>query len=141
MNDVFELAIFEPVVLLPEQTAGTPWASDTSGPIALMLAVLEDAAHCLERGRRDRHPRARRLAAEARAWVRCDDRQWPFAFANVCDVLGLDLDATRIHLLADQQRRTVQTGTSRDRWQLARTVHRRFEGRQHHPSLARQEDS
>jgi hypothetical protein len=102
MNDEFESALFEPVVILPSQiSVDAQWVSDTSGPIALALAVLEEAARCIERGRRRRHPGIRKLAAEAEAWVRCDSREWPFAFASICDVLGLDVDAARARFLAD----------------------------------------
>ena len=100
MEDTFESGPFEPWVLLPAQLAGeAPWANTTSGPIALMLAVLEDAIRCLERGRRCRRPSVRKLAAEADAWMRCDSREWPFAFASICDVLGVDVDAARASLL------------------------------------------
>ena len=102
MNDELESALFEPVVILPAQiSVDAQWASDASGPIALMLAVLEEAARCIERGRRRRHPGIRKLAAEAEAWVRCDSREWPFAFASICDVLGLDVDAARARFLPD----------------------------------------
>ena len=85
--------------ILPAQmTVGVRWNCDTSGPRALMLAVLEDAVQCIERGRRSRRFRTQRLAAEAHAWVRSDDRHWPFSFANVCDVLGFDADALRRRL-------------------------------------------
>jgi len=101
MNDTFESALLEPVVILPSQTSvGATWASDASGPIALMLAVMEEAARSIQRGRRRRHPQTRILAAEAAAWVRCDSREWPFAFASICDVLGLDVDAARARFLA-----------------------------------------
>jgi hypothetical protein len=100
--DEFESALFEPVVILPSQiSVDAQWVSDTSGPVALMLAVLEEAARCIERGRRRRHPGLRKLAAEAEAWVRSDSREWPFAFASICDVLGLDVDAARARLLRD----------------------------------------
>ena len=102
MNDEFESALFEPIVILPSQiSVEAQWASATSGPIALMLAVLEEATRCIERGRQRRHPAIRALAAEAEAWVRCESREWPFAFASICDVLGLDGDAARARLLAD----------------------------------------
>jgi hypothetical protein len=56
MNDAFDSALFEPVVILPSQiSVDAQWVSDTSGPIALMLAVLEEAARCIERGRQRRH--------------------------------------------------------------------------------------
>ncbi len=102
MNDQFESALFEPLVILPSQiSVNAHWASDTSGPIALMRAVLDEAARCIARGRRRRHPGIRKLAAEAEAWVRSDSREWPFAFASICDVLGLDVDAARARFLAD----------------------------------------
>jgi hypothetical protein len=100
MNE-FESALFEPAVILPSQCGDTQCGSDASGPIALMLAVLEEAAACIERGRQRRG--LRKLAAEAEAWMRCDSREWPFAFASICDVLGLDVDAVRARLLADGQ--------------------------------------
>jgi hypothetical protein len=86
--------------ILPAQmSVGARWNGDTSGPRALMLAVLEDAVWCIEKGRRRRRFHARRLAAEAAAWVRSDRRDWPFAFVNVCEVLGFDVDAFRERLL------------------------------------------
>ena len=107
MNDTFESALLESVVILPSQTSvGATWASDASGPIALMLAVMEEAARSIQRGRRRRHPQTRILAAEAAAWVRCDSREWPFAFASICDVLGLDVDAARARFLAYGEHRT-----------------------------------
>jgi hypothetical protein len=87
--------------ILPAQmSVGVRWNGETSGPRALMLAVLEDAVQCIEQGRRRRGFRARRLGAEAEAWVRSDSRDWPFSFSNICDVLGFDADALRERLLA-----------------------------------------
>src|SRR5205814_10147137 len=73
--------------------------ADTSGPRALMLAVLEDAVRCIENGRWQRRFGARRLAAEAEVWVRSDRADWPFSFLNVCEALGIDVDALRSRLL------------------------------------------
>jgi hypothetical protein len=116
MNDTFDSTLFEPAVILPSQIAvGAPWASDTSGPIALMLAVLEEAARNIARGRHRRH---RRLAIEAEAWVRCDSRAWPFAFASICDVLGLDVGAARARFLADWK--GASGGRRAAVWQMAR---------------------
>jgi hypothetical protein len=64
-----------------------------------MLAVLEDAVRCIEEGRWRQRFHTRRLAAEAEAWVRCDRREWPFSFVNICEVLGFDVDAVRARLL------------------------------------------
>ena len=71
MTSDFEMAPCGPSPVLPVQMFWGPrWDGDTSGPRALMLAVLEDAVRCLEEGRRRSNYRARRLAAEAEAWVR-----------------------------------------------------------------------
>jgi len=100
MNDDFDTALFEPEQVLPGQLSwGARCDSDILGPRALMLAILEDARLCLERGRRRRHPRTRELAAETESWVRSDSREWLFSFASICDVLGIDVDAARRRLL------------------------------------------
>ena len=87
--------------ILPAQmSVGARWNGDTSGPRALMLAVLEDAVQCIERGRRCRRFHTRRLAAEAEDWMRSDRRDWPFSFVYVCEVLGFEPDALRNRVLA-----------------------------------------
>jgi hypothetical protein len=102
MEDDLRSGLFEPWVLLPTQVAADAQTGRTlSGPGALMLAVLEEAIRCIERGRRYRHAHIRKIGAEAEAWMRSDSREWPFAFASICDVLGLDVDATRARLLID----------------------------------------
>jgi hypothetical protein len=99
MSSEFEMEFFEPEVVLPVQMSwGARCDGSTSGPRALMLAILEDAVRCIERGRRRRHRHTRQLG-EAEAWVRCDSREWPFSFANICDVIGVDADAVRVRLL------------------------------------------
>ncbi len=100
MTSEFDMAPCEPSALLPAQMAGgMRWDADTSGPRALMLAVLEDAVRCIEQGRWRRQFFVRRLAAEAEAWVRCERREWPFSFVNICEVLGFDSGAVRARLL------------------------------------------
>jgi len=92
MIDDFDTIPCDPSAVLPRQISG-------GGPRALMLAVLEDAVRCIEAGRRRRHFYTRRLAAEAEAWVRCEQRDWPFSFVIICEVLGFDVDAVRARLL------------------------------------------
>src|SRR5438093_10421636 len=100
MTSDLEMAPCEPSVVVRAQMFGDARRDgDTSGPRALMLAVLEDAERCIEEGRWRSHFRARRLAAEAEASVRCERREWPFSFVNICEVLGFDVDAMRAHLL------------------------------------------
>jgi hypothetical protein len=91
---------YEPAAVLPAQmSAGVRWDADTWGRRALMLAILVDALRCIEQGSWRTHFCARRLAAEAEAWVRSNDRTYPFSFLNITDVLGIDADAVRRHLL------------------------------------------
>jgi hypothetical protein len=100
MTRDFEPMSGGPGAVLPAQISeGVRFDADTSGPRALMLAVLEDAVRCIENGRWQRRFGARRLAAEAAAWVRCDRADWPFAFPSVCEALGIDVDAMRSRLL------------------------------------------
>ena len=85
--------LWEPTVLLPAQYFGR--RSLQSPEAALMSAVLEDAFLCVARnvGARDRR-RCRELR-EAHDWFFSQRRDWPFAFLQVCDTLGLDMDAVR----------------------------------------------
>jgi hypothetical protein len=109
----FETASDDSSGILPAQTSvGARWNGDTSGPRALMLAVLEDALQCIERGRRRRTFHARRLAADAEAWVRSDRQDWPFSFLNICEVLGFEADALRKRLVT---MRTVASDARRVR--------------------------
>jgi hypothetical protein len=60
------------------------------GEVVLMRAVLEDALHCVAKQVSHRGRRPQRLAREAEAWFFADDEHSPFAFVNICAVLGLD---------------------------------------------------
>jgi hypothetical protein len=117
MTTDFELMPCAPDAVLPAQmSSGARWDADTSGARALMLAVFEDAVRCIENGRRQRRFGVRRLAAEAEAWVGCDRADWPFSFVNVCDALGIDVDAMRSRLArahGRSRREGGDTGTRR----------------------------
>lgn len=85
-------SVTEPVTLLPCQYA------DASAPrllseLGLVAAILEDALRSLSR--RDPTGPRRREFVEARDWLLNDGRAWPFAFRNVCDLLGVDAAALR----------------------------------------------
>jgi len=90
-------ALWEPTFVLPSQVAHLR-APTRSPEIRLIAAMLEDAVHCvLRNGGIRRGPRWRELI-EALDWVMDETRDWPFAFANVCDVLMLDAAAVREEL-------------------------------------------
>ena len=68
----------------------------------LMLAVLENALLPVLRNPGRRHGRLlerRPLTAEVRSWIASDAGDWPFAFVNICHVLGLDEQALRTAVL------------------------------------------
>jgi hypothetical protein len=60
-----------------------------------MRAVLEDAIVCFQRQFYISGQRAKRLAREAESWFFSDDTKWPFAFVNICAVLGFNPEYIR----------------------------------------------
>jgi hypothetical protein len=61
----------------------------------LMLAVLEDALRCLQTYAENRNPVHRRAFGEAETWILDRKAQGPFAFDNICVVLGIQPDHLR----------------------------------------------
>ena len=102
--------------VLPVQFFSTSDRSYTEcGAVALMRAVLEDALRCVAKQFSHRGRRPQRLAREAEAWFFANDEHWPFAFVNICAVLGLDPEYVRRGLTRwCLQRRTAPlTGSPR----------------------------
>jgi len=60
-----------------------------------MLAVLEDGIATFQRTVSATTRAARREFEEVRAWLASDDTAWPYAFLNICHVLGFDPDYLR----------------------------------------------
>ena len=81
--------VLVPEAVLPSQLCG-------GGGLAmqpekrLMLAVLENAVWLVLHGGSARDGDTRRHAAEASRWLASEASQWPYAFVNVCQMLGLD---------------------------------------------------
>jgi hypothetical protein len=44
-----------------------------------------------------------RQSSEASEWIASERREWPFAFVNVCDFLGVDAKAVRERLRIGDQ--------------------------------------
>ncbi len=65
--------------------------------LRLAAAVLEDAILVLC-GRADAGGRNERDFFDTRRWLWDDDRAWPFAFRNVCELLALDPIAVRVRM-------------------------------------------
>ncbi len=65
----------------------------------LAASVIWVAAHDLRSNRfAPRGPR-QRLYVKAYQWLTSEDREWPYSFVNLCDVLKLSPDAVREELL------------------------------------------
>jgi hypothetical protein len=82
--------LFEPDTLLPAQYFA---AFAREGGLVrerrLMLAVLEDAVECYQKYALARDPRGRLLFEDACDWIQSGEREWPFSYENICEVLGL----------------------------------------------------
>jgi hypothetical protein len=75
-----------------------------------MLAVLLDALHRLRCRRSSPRDGAGGWCVEE-AWLRSEDRSWPFSFASICDYLRLDSTYLRRRLLrrVDEQRSVLSS--------------------------------
>ena len=88
---------FDP--LMPAQ-----WFADAGRAAAmqpekrLMFAVLSDAVDIVMTPHGTTNIRRRMLFHETAAWIRSDDREWPYSFVNLCDALGFDADRLRVGL-------------------------------------------
>lgn len=61
----------------------------------LMLAVLEDAMRTYKDGLDSPVPSKRVEAFKVEAWASSDDTDWPFAFVNVCNTVGVSPEYVR----------------------------------------------
>jgi hypothetical protein len=89
--------IMIPDVLTPGQYYDGIRAEDSCArPIKrLMLAVLEDAMRCYQSYASSRNRAQRRLFVEAEGWLMDRKADGPFAFATVCETLGIDPSCLR----------------------------------------------
>jgi hypothetical protein len=68
---------------------------------ALVLALVWQAVIDLRKYRFASRRRQQRLYMEAYCWVVSDDRQWPYAFCNVAEMLDVAPGRLRASLLGD----------------------------------------
>ena len=107
--------LFEPDTLLPAQYFA---AFTREGGIVrerrLMLAVLQDAVECYQKYALARDPRGTMLFENAVEWIDSGEREWPFSYVNICEVLGLNPEYIRRGLSKwRQQRSPVKRTTAR----------------------------
>ena len=69
----------------------------------LMLAVLKEAIYCIQRYVSARDKLRTRQYIEAKNWIMEEDSDWPFAFANICEVFALSPQYIRAGLLRREQ--------------------------------------
>ena len=92
----------------------------------LMFAILVDAISCFVKLPAAEGMARNRQWLEARNWL-CSNRQdWPFAYRNVCEVLGFDPDYLRRGLLGrNQSPRPDDPAEKRNGLPLRKTYHSR----------------
>jgi hypothetical protein len=61
----------------------------------LALAVVEEALNDVALYSTSTRPLGARLCRDAWEWIAADDHESPFSFVNLCDELGLPIDALR----------------------------------------------
>ena len=85
-----------PMAILPVQF-DVIWARScaTSPTRALALAVIKQAVRDIRDHRCAETRRGQRIHADAHRWIAGDDGEWPYSFANLCALLGLDAGAVR----------------------------------------------
>lgn len=87
---VGEGRLFEPDIMLPAQYFAVLRKSAPQGPeYLLVLAMLQDAVECVQKYRFSLDLNGRELYSDAHDWIASHDRQWPFSFENVCEILKI----------------------------------------------------
>ena len=84
------VAGFEPETVLPVQLLEKNDGAGMQPEKRLMLAVLEDAVACFQRGVATNGRAAAREFHEARSWFASDDVTWPYSFINIAHTLGFE---------------------------------------------------
>ncbi len=73
----------------------------------LMLAILQDAVACLEKGFFRPSQRCSRSASEVVQWITQRDSTWLFSFENICENLNFDAEALRQQLFGKEWYRSM----------------------------------
>jgi len=118
--------LFQPDLLLADQLTAVRGIARWEGERQLMVAVLEDAAHCFQKYIFSRDKRGRILFEEAEEWIMAKDTGAVVPFSRVCEVLGIDPEYIRKGLR---------------RWQARQMLRVRVDGRDQGPSPADREMS
>jgi hypothetical protein len=79
----------------------------------LVIAILEDAVDCYVKHMFSSDRRSQQLFLDAEEWFADDDREWPFAFENVCEFLGLEPGYMRNGLKALKEREHTRRASAK----------------------------
>ena len=117
-NPIEEWKMFQPDVLLPTQFfAAMRKRVPQEAEYRLILAVLEDAIECYQKHVFTDDSKARVLFEETESWLSSDDREWPYSFVNICEILNLNpgylrggLQQWQDHQVGGTPRMVVVTG-------------------------------
>jgi len=119
----------EPETILPSQFFDRLQIDASLQPEKrLMLAVLEDAVGTFQKHVSASTRRGQRLFGEAEQWFASETMDWPFAFENICEALGLEASFVRRGLW---HWRDVQRGPVPSSAKVVRFPFRRVNGRRH----------
>ena len=89
MNDGFS-HLLQPDSLLPSQYYAALRRKTAHEPERrLVIALLQDAVDCYQKHLFARDRKARQLYVDAEEWITSDEREWPFSFENVCELLNI----------------------------------------------------
>lgn len=101
--------LLQPDTVLPSQYFAALRRKSIQEPERrLVLAILEDAVDCFTKHVAARDRRSRQLFLDAEEWFTDGDREWPFAFENVCDLVGLDAGYLRAGLMRWKEQAIAQ---------------------------------
>lgn len=75
-----------------------------SGEKRLMLAVLHDALSRFQTRDYPFKANGKVVVREAAHWIWSDDRDWPFAYLNICELLDIDPHWLRSELATSEQK-------------------------------------
>jgi hypothetical protein len=113
-NIVGDGQLFQPDVLLPSQFFASMRKKVPQEPeYRLIVAVLQDAIECFQKHLFARDHKARHLFEDAADWIASDDREWPYSFISICEVLNLNPEYVRSGLQAWQERQLAGRADAR----------------------------
>lgn len=88
-----DAAVVHPDILLPMQY--TARNRQLTPERRLMIAVLDDAVHCVAKYRAATDDLGQRRFADEVEWLLSEDTRWPYSFESICGILDLDATAVR----------------------------------------------